>query len=136
MLRRALELEEGLPEPPADLAQRYGELATLVKDNRLPGAEELYQRSLALQQKQPQASPESALKLLFELADRHRSNRRYAEAELEARKVLAMAEAQFGAEGKEIVPYLKLLADILKSCNRYSEATDFESRAMTLRFKR
>ncbi len=136
LLKRALEMEEQLPQPPAGLAQRYHELAVLVKEHRLAGSEELFQKSLQLQQSCPSASPESALQSLFELADRHRSNRRLAEAELQARDALAKAEQVFGQESKELVKYLKLLAEILRAANRYGEATDFESRAMLLRFKR
>ena len=136
MLKRALEMEEQLPDPPADLAQRYHELAVLVKEHRLPGAEELFQKALALQQQTPESSPTATLQSYFELADRHRANRRLAEAEVQARKALELAEQVHGKESKELVPFLKLLADILKSANRYSDATDFESRAMLLRFKR
>lgn len=136
LLKRALELEEQLPEPPADLAVRYHELAVLVKENRLHGAEELFQKALSLQQNSPEASPETTLKSYYELADRHRANRKLAEAEVQGRKALELAEKVHGSESKELVPYLKLLAEILKAANRYSDATDYESRAMTLRFKR
>ncbi|MBT9586982.1 tetratricopeptide repeat-containing protein [bacterium] len=136
LLKRALEMEEQLPEPPANLAQSYHELAVLVKEHRLPGSEELFQKALSLQQGAPNASPESTLKSFYELADRHRANRRLAEAEIQARKALELAEQVHGRESKELVPFLKLLAEILKAANRYSDATDFESRAMTLRFKR
>ena len=135
LLKRALEMEEQLPDPPADLGQRYHELAVLVKEHRLPGSEELFQKALTLQQKAPDASPESSLQSLYELADRHRANRRLAEAEVQALKALELAEQVHGKESKELVPFLKLLAEILKAANRYSDATDFESRAMTLRFK-
>jgi len=136
LLKRALELEEQLPDPPADLAKRYHELAVLVKENRLPGAEELFQKALGLQQSSAEGAPEAALQSYYELADRHRANRKLAEAEVQARKALELAEKVHGSESKELVPYLKLLAEILKSANRYSDATDFESRAMMLRFKR
>ena len=136
LLKRALELEEQLPDPPSGLAQRYHDLAVLVKENRLAGSEELFQKSLQLQRSCPQASPEDALQSIFELADRHRANRRLAEAEIQARQALEKAEELFGQESKELVKYLKLLSEILKAANRYGEATDFESRAMLLRFKR
>lgn len=136
LLRRALEMEEHLPEPPPDLARRYHELAVLVKEHRLAGSEELFQKALSLQQQSPEQSPETILKSYYELADRHRSARRLAEAEVQAVKALELAEQIYGKESKELVPYLKLLAEILKSANRYSDATDYESRAMTLRFKR
>ncbi len=136
LLKRALELEEQLPDPPADLAKRYHELAVLVKENRLAGAEDLFQKALGLQHSSAEASPETTLKSYYELADRHRANRKLAEAEVQARKALELAEKVHGTESKELVPYLKLLAEILKAANRYSDATDFESRAMTLRFKR
>lgn len=135
LLRRALELEEQLPEPPDNLHERYHQLAVLVKEHRLPGAEDLFQKAIALRRTQPDASPELELQSLYELADRHRANRRHAEAELQARKALELAEKLHG-EGKALVPYLKLLADILKASNRYGEATDYESRAMLLKFKR
>lgn len=136
LLKRALELEEHLPDPPTDLAKRYHELAVLVKENRLPGAEELFQKALSLQQDSAEGAPEATLQSYYELADRHRANRKLAEAEVQARKALELAEKVHGTESKELVPYLKLLAEILKSANRYSDATDFESRAMMLRFKR
>jgi hypothetical protein len=136
LLRRALELEEQLPEPPADLAKRFHDLAVVVKEHRLPGAEELFQRSLALQQSGAGSCPATHLQSVFELADRHRANRRYAEAEVQAREALKLAEAAHGSESKELVPFLKLLADILKAANRYGESTDYESRAMMLKYKR
>lgn len=137
-LRRALELEETLPAEsrPPDLARRFHELAQLLKDNRLPGAEELFSRSLALQQASASGSPETQLDILVELADRHRGNRRYPEAELKAREALTLAESLHGDSSKELIRPLKLLADILKASNRYGEATDYESRAMLLRFRR
>ncbi len=136
LLRRALELEEQLPDPPADLAKRYHELAVLVKEHRLAGAEDLFQKALSLQHNSAEASPETTLKSYYELADRHRANRKLAEAEMQGRKALELAEKVHGSESKELVPYLKLLAEILKQANRYGDATDFESRAMMLRFKR
>lgn len=136
MLRRALELEELLPDPPDDLARRYHELAVIVKEHRLPGAEELFERSLALQKSGAENDPAIHLQSIYELADRHRANRRHAEAEVQAREALKLAEAMHGSDSKELVPYLKLLADILKASNRYGEATDFESRAMMLKYRR
>ena len=135
LFRRALELEEQLPETPDGLHERYHQLALLVKEHRLPGAEDLFQKAMALRRGQPDASPELELQSLFELADRHRANRRHAEAEVQARRALELAEKLHG-DSKALVPYLKLLADILKASNRYGEATDFESRAMMLKFKR
>ena len=89
-----------------------------------------------MQQLTPESSPLDTLRSYYELADRHRANRRLAEAEIQARKALELAEQVHGRESKELVSFLKLLAEILKAANRYSDATDFESRAMLLRFKR
>lgn len=136
LLKRALEMEELLPEPSEDLAVRYHDLAVLVKEHRLPGSEELFHKALALQKGESSEDPELALKTTFELADRHRANRRHADAEVHARKALELAENMLGRESKELVPYLKLLAEILKAANRYGEATDYESRATLLRFRR
>lgn len=136
LLKRALELEEQLPQPPEGLSVRYHELAVLVKEHRLSGSEELFQKALTLQKSEPDQDPHLTLKSVFELADRHRANRKHAEAEVQARKALELAEELHGSETRELVPYLKLLAEILKASNRYAEATDYESRATLLRFKR
>ena len=135
-LQRALEMEERLAHPPPDLAQRYHELAVLMKEFRLPGSEGLFLKAVALQERHPEADPARNMESLRELADRYRVNKQFIEAESTARKALELAEKTLGEKHTGLVPYLKLLADILKASGRYGEGTDYESRAMLLKFRR
>ena len=136
-LQRALDLEERLPDSASSpgFAQRYHELAVLMKENRLAGSESLFLRAVALQEGQPGA-PGQSMESLRELADRYRVSKQFDEAESTARKALAMAEEVLGPNDPGLIPYLKLLGEVLKSSGRYGESTDFESRAVMLRFRR
>ncbi|CAN0275875.1 unnamed protein product [Phaeothamnion confervicola] len=101
----------------------------------MTGSEALFLRAVALQEKSP-VDPEQSMESLRELADRYRVNKQFSEAESTARKALALAESTMGAQDPGLIPYLKLMAEVLKTAGRYGESTDFESRAVLLRFKK
>jgi tetratricopeptide (TPR) repeat protein len=117
-----------------DLSQRYHNLAVKMQEARIAGSESMFLRALQLGEGSSVEDPSAKLDSLMELAQRYKVRRSYDEAEKYAKNALSLAEASFGSEDKKLVPILKILAEVIKAAGRYAEATDIESRALTLRF--
>jgi tetratricopeptide (TPR) repeat protein len=143
MLQEAITLEESLGASASELAEHYAALGQLMKENRLPNCEHYLEKAVAARDSAEavEASPESSaagedqIDSLYALADQHRSRRNYPEAERQARRALELAELRHGREHPGLIPYLQLLGEVLKASGRYAEGTDFERRAVRLRFR-
>lgn len=135
--QKALMLHEKLGTSHSELAGKYLKLADIGKEQRLGFAEQSYRRALQLYRGLPQPEPARELMALTGLAEVLKKNRvltealRYAE---DAEKLqLQLAD---GKETKELVPILKLQAEIHDLLGDYARSTEFEQKALLLRFKR
>ena len=135
--QRALLIHEKLGTPPFELALKHLRLAEIGREQRLGFAETSYRRTLALLRSLPSPSNEHILKTLLGLADVLKRNRvlteslRYAE---EAEKV--QLEISEGKETKDLVPCLKLQAEVHDMLGDYSRSTDLEQKALLLKYRR
>ena len=137
MWQRALSLREKLGKDPNDLADKYLYLAEIGRDQRLGFAEQAFRRALQLVRSCGTENPERHYKVLLGLAQVLKKNRVLTESlrlAEEAQKL--MTEMNEVRETKQLVPVLKLQAEIYDLLNDYSRSTDFEQKAMLLKFKR
>lgn len=135
--QKALMLHEKLGTPASELASKHLKLAEIGKEQRLGFAEQSYRRALQLYRGLPQPEPANELKTLTGLAEVLKKNRvlteslRYAE---DAQKLqLQLAE---GKETKDLVPLLKLQAELHDLLGDYARSTELEQKALLLKFKR
>jgi tetratricopeptide (TPR) repeat protein len=135
--QRALSLREKLGTDKNELADKYLRLAEIGRDQRLGFAEQAYRRALQLLRTCGQPNKEREYKVLLGLALILKKNRVLTESLTlaeEAQKL--MVEIRDGKETRELVPVLKLQAEIYDLMNDYSRSTDFEQKALLLKFKR
>lgn len=135
--QRALSLREKLGTDKNELADKYLYLAQIGKDQRLGFAEQAYRRSLQLLRTCGQDNKEREYQVLLGLAQILKKNRVLTESLTlaeEAQKL--MTEIRDGKETRELVPVLKLQAEIYDLMNDYSRSTDFEQKALLLKFRR
>lgn len=135
--QRALSLREKLGKDPDDLADKYLYLAEIGRDQRLGFAEQAYRRCLQLIRSCGVDNKEREYKTLLGLAHVLKKNRVLTEslrlAEEAQQCLLALNE---GRETKQLVPVLRLQAEIYDLMNDYGKSTEFEQKAMLLKFKR
>lgn len=135
---KALEIREArgdVERHPEDLARQYHDLAMLLKDARLPGSEGLLLKSVNMgAKKQENTVTPAQLDSFKELAERYRTAKNFLEAEKFARQAVEGGEQLWGSHDKQLLPYLKQLAEVLKAAGQYANATDIESRALSIRF--
>ncbi|MBI3929899.1 MAG: tetratricopeptide repeat protein [Armatimonadetes bacterium] len=133
---RALELLERISDPnDPELGRRYHEFAEVCRENRSPRAEALYRRAVAIRERREREDPEALSESLYGLADIYRRQKMLSEAEESARRALKLMEEARG-ESRDLVPFLKLLGQILEGKGDYGASTDLMSRAMMLKYKR
>lgn len=135
--QRALSLREKLGTDKSELADKYLHLAEIGRDQRLGFAEQAYRRALQLLRLCGKEDKEREYKVLLGLAQVLKKNRVLTESlglAEEAQKI--MTEIRDGKETRELVPVLKLQAEIYDLMNDYARSTDFEQKAMLLKFKR
>lgn len=135
--QKALVLHEKLGTDPAQVAANYLKLAEIGREQRLGFAEQSYRRALQLYRGLSQRDPQKELTTLLGLAEVLKKNRvlteslRYAE---DAQK--AQLELSGGKETKELVPILKLQAELHDLLGDYARSTEFEQKALLLKFRR
>lgn len=135
--QKALALHEKLHTPLAEQAAKHLKLAEIGREQRLGFAEQAYRRALALYRSLPEPRPQEELSTLLGLADVLKRNRVLTDslrfAEEAERAQLALSGNQ---ETRDLVPILKLQAEIHDLLGDYVRSTEFEQRALLLRFKR
>ncbi len=135
--QKALMLHEKLGTAASELAAKNLKLADIGKEQRLGFAEQAYRRALQLYRALPQADPGNELKALLGLAEILKKNRvlteslRYAEDAEKAQ--LALCD---GKETRDLVPVLKLQAELHDLLGDYARSTEFEQKALLLKFRR
>lgn len=135
--QRALLLHEKLGTSASEIAEKNLKLAEIGKEQRLGFSEQAYRRALQLYRSLPEPEPANELKTLLGLAEVLKKNRvlteslRYAEDAHKAQ--LTLSE---GAETKDLVPILKLQAEIHDLLGDYGRSTEFEQKAVLLKFRR
>lgn len=135
--QRALSLREKLATDPNELCDKYVHLAEIGKEQRMGLAEQAYRRALQLVKTCGVENRQREYKILLGLAQVLKKNRVLTESLAlaeQAQKV--MLEISDGRETKELVPVLKLQAEIYDLNNDYARSTEFEQKAMLLKFKR
>jgi tetratricopeptide (TPR) repeat protein len=135
--QRALSLREKLGTDKSELADKYLRLAEIGRDQRLGFAEQAFRRALQLLRMCGNDNKEREYKVLLGLALVLKKNRVLTESlglAEEAQRL--MTEIHDGKETRELVPVLKLQAEIHDLLNDYSRSTDFEQKALLLKFKR
>lgn len=134
---RALELLERVrPEGDPDLGTAYHELAEVCREHRHPRAEALYRRAVAIRERRAAEEPLELAQSLYGLADIYRRQKMLAEAEEVGKRSLELMEQIVGTEHKDLVPYLKLMSQVLDAMGDYAGSTDHQRRAMMLKYKR
>lgn len=135
--QKALILHEKLGTSPSQIAAKYLKLAEIGLEQRLGFAEQSYRRALQLYRSLPEREPAKETATLLGLAEVLKKNRvlteslRYAE---DAQK--AQLELSGGKETKDLVPVLKLQAELHDMLGDYARSTEFEQKALLLKFKR
>jgi hypothetical protein len=135
--QKALMLHEKLGTDPAEMAAKYLKLAEIGKEQRLGFAEQSYRRALALYRGLPQPDRPKELATLLGLAEVLKKNRvlteslRFAE---DAEK--AQLELSAGKETRDLVPILKLQAELHDLLGDYARSTELEQKALLLKFRR
>lgn len=135
--QRALALREKLGSDPNELTDKYLLLASIGLEQRLGFAEQAYRRALQLLRNCGVENKEREYKVLLGLAQVLKKNRVLTESlslAEEAQRVFT--ELNGGKETKELVPVLKLQAEIYDLLNDYARSTELEQKAMLLKFKR
>jgi tetratricopeptide (TPR) repeat protein len=135
--QKALMLHEKLGTENSVLAAKHLKLAEIGKEQRLGFAEQSYRRALQLYRSLPERDAVHELKTLLGLAEVLKKNRvlteslRFAE---DAHK--AQLELSGGKETKDLVPILKLQAELHDILGDYARSTEFEQKALLLKFRR
>ena len=135
--QRALSLREKLGTDPNDLVDKYVYLAEIGREQRMGFAEQAFRRALQLHRNCGVDNKEREYKILLGLAQVLRKNRVLTESlKLAETAQQLMQELHDGRETKALVPVLKLQAEIHDLLNDYGRSTEFEQKAMLLKFKR
>ncbi len=117
------------------LAAKYLELAELCREHRDHRAEPFYKEAITRLEKADPVNVKLLADAMAGLADLYRTQKLYSQAEIYAQKAINILEDSHG-ESPILVPYLKLLGQILEAKGDYGASTDLMSRALALRFKR
>lgn len=134
--QRALSLREKLGTDQNELADKYLYLAEVGKEQRLGFAEQSFRRCLQLIRICGVEDKEREYKVLLGLAQVLKKNRVLTESLRLAEEAQKLMTEIRGKETRDLVPVLKLQAEIYDLMNDYSRSTDFEQKAMLLKFKR
>ena len=135
--QRALSLREKLGTDPNDLVDKYVYLAEIGREQRMGFAEQAFRRALQLHRNCGVDNKEREYKILLGLAQVLKKNRVLTESlKLAETAQQLMQELHDGRETKALVPVLKLQAEIHDLLNDYGRSTEFEQKAMLLKFKR
>ncbi len=134
--QRALSLREKLGTDQSELADKYLFLAEIGKEQRMGFAEQSFRRCLQLVRTCGIDDKEREYKVLLGLAQILKKNRVLTESLRLAEEAQKLMTEIRGKETRDLVPVLKLQADIYDLMNDYSRSTDFEQKAMLLKFKR
>ena len=135
--QKALALHEKIGTDPLTLAEKNLRLAEIGKEQRLGCAEPSYRRALSLLESSDQPDLPKRLRALLGLAEVLKRNRvvtdslRYAE---QAHRL--QLELDGGNETKHLVPILKLQGELHDLLGDYVRSTDFEQKALLLKFRR
>ncbi len=135
--QKALALHEKIGTDPVLLSEKHLKLAEIGKEQRLGCAEPSYRRALSLLDAADQPDLSKRLRALLGLAEVLKRNRvvtdslRYAE---QAHRL--QLELDSGNETKNLVPILKLQGELHDLLGDYVLSTDFEQRALLLKFQR
>ena len=135
--QKALLLHEKLGTDAEQVAGKYLRLADIGREQRLGFAEPSYRRAILLYNSVPAPSQPQILKCYLGLSEVLKKNRvlteslRYAE---DAEKI--QLELSGGKETKELVPALKLQAELHDMLGDYGRSTDLERKALLLKFRR
>jgi tetratricopeptide (TPR) repeat protein len=134
--QRALSLREKLGTDRNELADKYLYLAEIGKEQRMGFAEQSFRRCLQLIRICGVEDKEREYKVLLGLAQVLKKNRVLTESLRLAEEAQKLMTEIRGKETRDLVPVLKLQAEIYDLMNDYSRSTDFEQKAMLLKFKR
>lgn len=135
--QRALSLREKLGTDQSELVDKYIRLAEIGREQRLGFAEQSFRRALQLLQTCGVENKEREYAVLLGLAQVLKKNRVLTESlKLAETAQKVMTDLNDGKETKALVPVLKLQAEIYDLLNDYSRSTEFEQKAMLLKFKR
>ena len=135
--QKALLVHEKLGTDPLEIAAKHLKLAEIGREQRLGFAEASYRRALTIYRSLPTPPGPLLLQGLLGLGDVLKRTRvlteslRYAE---EAEKL--QLELSGGNETKDLVPILKLQAEVHDLMGDYSRSTDLEQRALLLKYRR
>ena len=133
----SLSLREKLGTDREDLADRYLKLAEIGNEQRLGFAEQAFRRCLELGELCSPQNYEREYRALFGLAQTLMRDRVLTESLSVAEKAQScLLEQNEGQETKELVPVLKLQAQLYDLLDNYIKSTEFEQKAMLLKFKR
>jgi len=135
--QRALSLREKLGTDAGTLADKYLYLAEIGRDQRLGFAEQAFRRSLQFLRACETRDKEREYRVLLGLAQILKKNRILTESlRLAEEAQQCQLEINDGRETKALVPVLRLQAEIHDLMNDYGKSTEFEQKAMLLKFKR
>lgn len=135
--QRALDLHERLGSDPRILAEKYLKMAEVGRKHRLGFAEQSYRRCLRLVKSFTQPDKSLEFKVLVGLAGVLKRNRVLTESLRIAEEAHQLfLEIHDGQENRELVPILKLQAEIHDLLDDYIRSTEFEQKALLLKFKR
>lgn len=135
--QKALALHEKLGTDASTLASKHLKLADIGKEQRLGFAEQAYRRALALYRSLPQPEPKNELSTLVGLAEVLKKNRILTESLRHAEDAQALQlQLSQGKETRDLVPILKLQAELHDLLGDYARSTEFEQKAILLKFKR
>lgn len=135
--QKALQLHEKLGTDPNEIAAKYLKLAKIGKDQRLGFAEQSYRRALQILRSLSPHNRTHELEALLGLAEVLKKNRVLTESlhfAEDAEKL--QIELCGGKETKDLVPLLKLQAEIYGLLDDYAHSTELEQRALLLKFRR
>ncbi|MCA9790460.1 MAG: tetratricopeptide repeat protein, partial [Candidatus Eremiobacteraeota bacterium] len=134
---RALELLERIspPDDPA-LGDKYHDFAEVCREHRHAKAELFYRRAVAMRRATVAEHPMKLAESLYGLADIYTRQKMLTEAEPVAKEALELVERSHGVDCKQSVNYLKLLGKIYDGLGDYAGSTDYQRRAMMLKYKR
>lgn len=135
--QRALSLREKLGTDANALADKYLHLADIGNEQRMGIAEQAYRRALQLARSCGVENEEREYRILLGLAQVLKRNRVITESlSLAEEAERLMLKIQGQRETKDLVPVLKLQAEIHDLNNDYARSTELEQKAMLLKFKR
>jgi tetratricopeptide (TPR) repeat protein len=136
-LQRALAIDEGSLGPNhASVARDLNNLGNLYLETaRLREAEPLFERALSIYEHSAEAHPRLA-EILQSLAELHRRQQQYDQAETLYQRAAVEWEKSLGAENPQLAQKLDLLAGAYRGMALYMDALRLEQRAAAIRASR